>query len=402
LPAAALILGGGAGFLAGRYWFPVETAAVPAPMPPERPAERLTLAPVAFTDLPGWGEDDTGQVVPALARSCAKLDALPADRPLDRDLKQAGTVADWRAVCAALPTGKGAEAAAVRGFFERHFRPYRASGNDDASGLFTGYYEPELKGSRRQGGRFIVPLYGVPADLVQIDLGQFAPDLKGRSIAGRVEQGRLRPYPDRSLIETAYLKGKGLEILWVDDPVDAFFLQVQGSGRVVLPDGGAVRVAFAGHNGHGFVPIGRLLIESGKIPREKMSMQAIRDWLRANPAEAAGLMRRNPRYVFFRELAGANAADGPLGAQGVALTPGRSLAVDRRFVPLGVPLWLDTTAPDGAPLRRVMVAQDIGGAIQGPVRGDIFFGAGEAALEQAGRMRSPGAYYLLLPRAAAN
>jgi membrane-bound lytic murein transglycosylase A len=369
-----------------------------AAVPPEKPAERLNLAPVEFADLPGWGADDAAQALSALARSCARLDGLPPDRPLDPDLRSAGTVAQWRAICAALPAGAGA----ARAYFERWFQPYRAAGNDGAQGLFTGYYEPELKGSRQPGGRFTVPLYGVPADLVQIDLGQFAPDLKGRSIAGRVEHGRLRPYPDRARIEAAHLKDKGLEILWLDDPVDAFFLQVQGSGRVVLPDGGAVRVGFAGHNGHGYVPIGRLLIEGGKVPRENMSMQAIRDWLRANPAEAQELMRRNPRYVFFRELASADTPDGPIGAHGVALTPGRSLAVDRRFVPLGVPLWLDTTDPDGRPLRRLMVAQDVGGAIQGPVRGDIFFGAGEAALEQAGRMRSPGAYYLLLPRSAAN
>lgn len=396
MPAAALVLGGGLGFLAGRYWFPAETAAVAPALPREKPAERLILAPVAFADLPGWGDDDLGQALPALARSCAKLEGLPPDRPRDPDLKAAGTVADWRAICEALPAG--GDAAAARGFFERSFRPYRASDNDGALGLFTGYYEPELRGARARGGRFTVPLYGVPADLVQIDLGQFAPDLKGRSIAGRVERGRLRPYPDRAEIETAHLQGKGLEILWLDDAVDAFFLQVQGSGRVLLPGGGAVRVGFAGHNGRGFVPIGRLLIEGGKVPRERMSMQAIRDWLRANPGEAAELMRRNPRYVFFRELDG----EGPLGAEGVALTPGRSLAVDRRFVPLGVPLWLDTADPDGRPLRRLMVAQDAGGAILGPVRGDVFFGAGEAALAQAGRMQSQGAYYLLLPKAAAD
>jgi membrane-bound lytic murein transglycosylase A len=244
-----------------------------------------------------------------------------------------------------------------------------------------------------------VPLYGLPGDLVQIDLGQFAPDLKGRSIAGRVENGRLRPYPDRAAIEAGHLNGKGLEILWVDDAADAFFLQVQGSGRVALAEGGVARLGFAGHNGLGYVAIGRLLIDAGKIPREAMSMQAIRAWLAANPAEAATLMRRNPRYVFFREIAG----DGPLGAGGVALTPGRSLAVDRKFVPLGAPVWLDTVEPgaEAKPLRRLVVAQDVGGAIQGPVRGDLFLGSGEAALEQAGRMRSPGGYYLLLPKAAA-
>lgn len=397
LPVAALILGGAAGFLAGRYWFPVQVAIAPTP-PPEKPVARLRLAPVGFAELPGWNADDVAAALPALARSCAKLDGRKPELPFDADIGHAGTVAQWRAICAVLPDR--ANAAAARGFFEKWFQAYLASDGDGTKGLFTGYYEAELRGARQPGGRYAVPLYAVPGDLVQIDLGQFAPDLKGRSIAGRVENGRLRPYPDRAAIEAGHLKGRGAELLWVDDAVDAFFLQVQGSGRVVLPDGGAVRVGFAGHNGLGFVPIGRLLIDSGKIPRERMSMQAIRDWLRANPGEAANLMRQNPRFVFFREIAG----DGPLGAQGVALTPGRSLAVDRKFVPLGVPIWLDTVEPGAAdkPFRRLVVAQDVGGAIQGPLRGDVFFGAGEAALEQAGRMRSPGSYYLLLPKAAVN
>ena len=399
VPIVALALGAAAGFVVARSWFPAQVAVAPAPAaPPAKPAERLNLSPVAFAALAGWSADEASAALPALARSCARLDGPAEDKPIDPDLKPAGTVGQWRAICAALPAK--ADSAAARAFFEKWFLAYRAAGGDGSTGLFTGYYEPELRGARRLGGRFTVPLHGLPGDLVQIDLGQFAPDLKGRTISGRVENGRLRSYPDRAAIEAGHLKGKGAELLWVDDAIDAFFLQVQGSGRVVLPDGGAVRVGFAGHNGLGYVPIGRLLIENGKIPRDQMSMQAIRDWLRANPDEAAGLMRQNPRYVFFRELQG----EGPLGAQGVALTPGRSLAVDRRFVPLGIPVWLDTTMPGAAdmPLRRLMVAQDTGGAILGPVRGDVFFGAGEAALAQAGRMRSQGSYYLLLPKAAAN
>ncbi len=358
----------------------------------------MNLSAVGFAELPGWAADDVSAALPALARSCARLDGKKPEQFFDADIKPAGTVAEWRAICSVIPAK--ADAASARGFLEKWFQAYLASDSNGSKGLFTGYYEPELRGARRPGGKYTVPLYGVPADLVQIDLSQFAPDLKGRSIAGRVEGGRLRPYPDRAAIEAGHLKDKGVELLWVDDAVDAFFLQVQGSGRVVLADGAVLRVGFAGHNGLGFVAIGRLLIDSGKIPREQMSMQAIRDWLRANPGEAEKLMRQNPRFVFFREIAG----DGPLGAQGVALTPGRSLAVDRRFIPLGIPLWLDTSEPGAAdkPLRRLMVAQDVGGAITGVVRGDVFFGAGEAALEQAGRMRSPGSYYLLLPKAAAN
>ncbi len=248
------------------------------------------------------------------------------------------------------------------------------------------------------GDGYDVPLYRRPPDLVTAKLGRFRADLVGLSVVGRVEDGALGPYPDRVEIEDGALAGQGLEFLWVDDPVDAFFLQVQGSGRVLLPDGSTLRVAFAASNGRTFYAIGRALIEDDKIPRDQVSMQSIRDWLRANPETARAYMRRNPRYIFFRTIEG----DGPVGAQGVALTAGRSLAVDPHHLALGLPLWLDTTLPGGAgPLRRLMVTQDTGGAIKGPVRGDFYWGSGEAALAQAGRMKERGVYYILLPRSVA-
>lgn len=382
---------------------PVPPPPAVAPPPPAetaplvKPGERLALTPAAFGDLAGWGEDDFAPALAAFARSCAKLDAQAPERPLVAGDQRFGTTGQWRDICAALPAKP--DKAAARGFVERWFRPFRAANNDTPQGLFTGYYEAELKGARQPGGRYTVPLYKTPADLVQVDLGQFADEMRGRSIAGRLDSGKLKPYPDRAAIESGLLKDKGLELLWVDDPVDAFFLQVQGAGRVVLPDGAAVRVGYAAHNGHGFVAIGKLLVDSGKIGRDRVSMQAVRDWLRANPDEARALMAKNPRFIFFREVTG-EAADGPLGAQGVPLTAGRSLAVDRRYVPLGVPLWLDTTMPGGTDkkLRRLMVAQDTGGAITGPVRGDFYWGTGEAALAEAGKMRSQGGYFLLLPK----
>jgi len=211
-----------------------------------------------------------------------------------------------------------------------------------------------------------------------------------------VVSGNLKPYEDRKAIVEGALDPRNLEIVWVDDPVDAFFLQIQGSGRVTLEDGRVMRLGYAGQNGHPYVAIGRELIARGALTRETVSMQSIRAWLAANPAEAAALMNANPSYVFFRELPG----DGPVGAQGAALTPLRSLAVDRRFVPLGTPVWLDAEHPDPgtARLRRLVVAQDVGGAIRGPVRGDLFWGHGDAAADLAGRMKSPGRYYLLLPK----
>jgi membrane-bound lytic murein transglycosylase A len=209
----------------------------------------------------------------------------------------------------------------------------------------------------------------------------------------------LKPYETRQEIDAGRLSGRDLELLWVDDPLDAFFLHIQGSGRVRLADGETVRVGYAGQNGQPYVAIGRLLAERGALRRDEVSLQSIRDWLAAHPAEAAEVLAANPSYVFFRLLEG----DGPIGAHGVALTPGRSLAVDPSFVPLGVPVWLDTTDPldERRPLRRLMMAQDTGGAIRGAIRGDVFWGAGEEAKARAGRMRSRGRYYLLLPRAAA-
>ncbi len=238
-----------------------------------------------------------------------------------------------------------------------------------------------------------------PADLVMVELGLFRPAWRGERIAGRVENGQLKPYASRAEIERGALAQRGLELFWVDDAVDAFFLHIQGSGRVRLPDGTVARIGYDGQNGHPYVPIGRLLAERGALPRDEVSMQTIRAWLAAHLGEAAALMEENPSYVFFREIAGPADAGGPLGAQGVALTAGRSLAVDRAFLPLGAPIWLDLEDPaeGNGRLRRLVVAQDTGGAIRGPVRGDLFWGFGPQAAERAGMMKDRGTYYILLP-----
>lgn len=358
--------------------------------PPEKPAPALTLTPVAFTEIDGWREDRVSEALPALLKSCRRLLKAPEDKAVGPD-GLAGRVADWRAPCAALEAVPEGDDEALRGVIEARFRPFRAADNGTAEGLFTGYYEAELKGAMTPGDGYRWPLYRRPGDMVSVDLGRFRADLDGVKFLGRVEDGKLVPYLTRAEIEDGALDGQGLEFLWTDDPVDAFFLQVQGSGRVLLPDGSIVRVGYAANNGHPFYAIGRALIEDGKV--EKASMQAIRDWLRANPEEGHAYMLRNPRYIFFRMIEG----EGPIGAQGVALTAGRSLAVDPTFMALGVPLWLDSSLPGGAPLRRLMVAQDTGGAIKGPVRGDVYFGSGEEALRYAGGMKQKGTYYLLLP-----
>jgi len=310
-----------------------------------------------------------------------------------------GTVADWVAPCRALAAVPAGSDPAARAFLEEWFRPFLAGNHGDAEGLFTGYYEAELRGSRTRKGDYQTPLRRRPSDLVMVDLGEFRDGMKGERIAGRVVDGRLRPYEDRKAIEAGALKEPGLDLVWVDDPVDAFFLQIQGSGRVTLDDGSVMRVGYDGQNGHPYFAIGRELVARGALTKDEVSMQSIRAWLDANPDQAKGVLHMNPSYVFFRVLDG----EGPIGAQSVPLTPGRSLAVDPRFVAYGTPLWLDAEDPldARARVRRLMVAQDTGGAIRGPVRGDVFWGHGEEAELRAGKMKSKGRYWLLIPRTAA-
>lgn len=374
----------------------------PSTVPPPAAEPTLELHPTSFDELDGWRGDDPSQALTAFRSSCNKLEVRAPDEPMGPD-RVFGRVADWQLVCrAAVELPEPARTADARAFFERWFVPYRVSDGDEAEGLFTGYYEPLLRGSRANGGGYRVPLRRVPDDLVRVELGRFNPDLAGYWIAGRIVGGAFVPYHPRAEIENGVLDGQGLELLWVDDPIDKFFLQIQGSGQVVLEDGTLVRVGYAGQNGHPYRAIGRDLIEIGALDREQVSLQAIRAWLQANPEDARAIMDRNRSYVFFQEHPLLTPEDGPLGAQGVPLTPGRSLAVDLRFIPLGTPLWLETTAPmpEGeAPLRRLVVAQDTGGAIRGVVRGDVFWGAGPRAEYVAGHMKSRGGYAVLLPRA---
>jgi membrane-bound lytic murein transglycosylase A len=347
----------------------VPPPAAPTPAPPKATLPGFSLSAVSFTDLPGWRDDKQADALGALRRSCAALLAQPADRPVGAG-GVAGTAGQWRAACTAAQSAKDGDA---RDYFEGQFRPYRVRAADGKDGLFTGYYEPTLRGAKARGGRYTVPIYRRPPDL----------------------DPKAGPYLDRAAIDAGALAGKKLELAWVDDAIDAFFLQVQGSGRIELAGGEVMRVGYAGDNGRKYVPIGRVLIERGVFKPDEVSLQSIREWLRANPKQAPALMRENPRYIFFRVLE----TDGPIGAGGVALSAGRSLAVDPAFIPLGAPLWLDTTwpGPEAKPLRRLVVAQDTGSAIKGAVRGDVFWGLGPEAEWYAGQMRQPGAYFLFLP-----
>jgi membrane-bound lytic murein transglycosylase A len=373
-------------------------------MQPQQPAgpPALTLTPVAFDTLPGWTTEQVAQAMPAFDLSCQKLALSPQDQSLGGSgdaARLGGQAGQWAAVCAAaraLPLG---DEAAARQFLQSRLQAYAVSDNGNPVGLYTGYYEPAVAGARTRGGVYQTPIYSRPPDLIQVDLGAFSDDLKGRSVTGRVSDGALVPYYDRAEIEQGALRSKRVELLFLADPVDAFFLQIQGSGRVSLPGGQVVRVSYAGQNGRPYVPIGRVLLNRGQIPADQVSMQSIRAWLNAHPSEAAGVMDENPSYVFFRELTNIDPNEGPPGAEGVPLTPGRSIAVDRNFIPLGAPVWIDTTDPlDGSKLQRLMVAQDLGGAIRGPVRADLFFGWDPQAAERAGKMRQKGQEYVLLPK----
>lgn len=366
----------------------------PAVEPPKAP-DRLALLALTFDRVPGWADDRHGEALPAFLASCARLKALPPDSPFVPEARF-GRIKDWLALCAEAAAIPPADHARARYFFETRFEPVQALNNDRATGLITGYYEAELQGSWQPDARYRYPLYARPPDLVSVDLGAFRGDWKGQQIYGRLVDGRLLPMPTRRDIEKGALQGRQLELLWVDDPIDAFFLHIQGSGRVRMKDGGIVRLGFAGRNGHPYVAIGRALAERGAIPKDQVTMRAIRAWLAANPHAGQDLMATNESYVFFRILEG----EGPIGAHGVPLTPQRSLAVDRAFLPLGLPIWLDTTDPlaAGRPLRRLVVAQDTGSAIQGPLRADLFFGFGPRAADLAGAMKHQGQLFLLRPK----
>ncbi len=336
--------------------------------------------PVDFAALPGWNDDDVAAAFAVFVRSCPALRAKP----------------EWAAVCAQAPSD--ADAAAQRRYFESAFEPRQVvSGDGRVEGLLTGYYEPLLRGSRLRDERHRYPVYAVPDDLIVVDMAELYPELKGMRIRGRLVGRKLVPYFSRADIDAGRGAPTGRELAWVDDAVELFFLQVQGSGRIRLDTGALLRVGYADQNGHPYRSIGRLLVERGELTVDQASMQGIKNWGVRNLDKLASLLAENPSYVFFRELPDNDA--GPPGSLGIPLTGGRSLAVDPRVVPLGAPVFIDSTSPgSGEPLRRLMVAQDTGGAIKGPIRADFFFGFGDQAGELAGRMRQPLRMWVLLPR----
>nr|WP_153129864.1 murein transglycosylase A [Dechloromonas hortensis] len=366
------------------------TCPSPAVPPTALPFSR-TLQPASWSELPGWAEDDHAAAWGAFLQSCRGMASKPHGPA-------------WKRVCDLARATNGSEAGngkAARQFFETHLRPYAVlAGDGNASGMITGYYEPLLRGSRHLSKGFEQPVRGVPDDLLTIDLSAVFPELKDKRVRGRLEGNKVVPYWSRAEISARGEKLPLKTLLYVDNAVELFFLQVQGSGRVKLPDGSMVRLNYADQNGHPYQSIGRVLVERGELKLEEASMQGIQAWARANPSRLDDLLNTNPSYVFFRETP--NSKDGPVGALGVPLTAERSIAVDPRSIPLGAPVFLATTRPNSAQaMNRLMLAQDTGGAIKGAVRADFFWGFGKEAGEQAGRMKQSGRMWLLLPPEAA-
>jgi membrane-bound lytic murein transglycosylase A len=357
-------------------------------------APDFTLTTVGFDALPGWAEDDHAAALSALARGAAVIDAHPPKTRLAGIDGAAVAAAVRRAACLGA-----ADAATARRFLESAFLPCEVRPRTGGA-FFTGYYEPEVAGSRVRSADFPVPLYGVPDDLVEFDQADPPPGIDPALRFARATAEGFVAYHDRAAIAAGALAGRGLELVFLADPVEAFFIHIQGSARIRLAEGGTMRVTYAAKSGHPYTPIGRVLIDRGALPKGGVTMATIRAWLAAHPREAPEVTAENRSFIFFREAPVEAPSLGPVAAARVPLTPGRSLAVDRLIHAFHMPVWIETTLPDGAPLRRLMAAQDTGSAIVGPARGDIFLGTGDAAGAVAGAMQAAGRFVLLVPRAA--
>ncbi|MBC7786937.1 MAG: murein transglycosylase A [Methylophilaceae bacterium] len=345
-------------------------------------ADYSLLKPAKWDEIDGLNQDDLTQAWPAWIQGCSTLINTPA----------------WKSACTAANSVKGTSNYAINIYYKKYFTPYLTNNADGTdTGLITGYYEPLLNGSRHQSVQTPYPLYSLPTDLVTVELADIYPDLKFKRVRGKLVGNKVLPYYTRAEIEAVPSPLQGHELMWIDDIIDVFFLQIQGSGLVQLENGEQVHVGYADQNGYTYNSIGRLLVERGELTLDQASMQGIKNWTRNNLDKLRDLLNSNPSYVFFRELP-AN-LPGPIGALGVPIIAQRVVAIDPKYIPLGAPVFLSTNQPNStAPLKRLMMAQDTGGAIKGGVRADFFWGAGNEAGKQAGAMKQKGKIWVLLPK----
>ena len=352
------------------------------PIDTTKVADYSLLKPVKWEEIDGFNQDNLTQAWPAWLQGCSTLIN-----------KQA-----WKSACTTANTLRTPSNAEINAYYKKYFTPYTATNSDGSdTGLITGYYEPLLNGSRKKSAQTPYPLYSQPNDLISVELGDVYPDLKFKRVRGKLVGNKLLPYYTRAEIETDPSPLQGHEFIWIDDIIDVFFLQIQGSGLVQLDNGEQVHVGYADQNGYTYNSIGRLLVERGELTLDQASMQGIKNWARNNLDKLRELLNSNPSYVFFRELPAG--LPGPLGALGVPIIAQRTVAVDPKYIPLGAPVFLSTTQPNSnLPLKRLVMAQDTGGAIKGGVRADFFWGAGNEAGKLAGAMKQKGKVWVLLPK----
>ncbi len=359
----------------------------------------IQLSKARFDQLPGWQQDDQSLALKSFQQSCSQILKLPPNSAFGK-LPEIPPTQKWQAICLAAVKISTADQKSARQFFEQWFDPYQVKNNFNPKGLFTGYYLPLIQGNLNAAGAYTIPIYGLPNDLISVNLGLFKPELTGKKIRGRVQNQTLVPYPDRAQINNGAINGKAPVLFWTNDAVQLFFTQIQGSGLIQLPNNKTELIGYAGENGRPYTAIGKILIQKKALTKDIVSMETIQDWLHKNPQQINSILNQDASYVFFRVLKGIS----PVGSQQIPLTPQRSLAVDTHYIPLGAPLWLVSTVPNKnsntnpTPYQHLLIAQDTGGAIVGIIRGDIYFGPGIDAAFMAGHMKNSGKYWILLPK----
>lgn len=362
------------------------------------PTSKLGIRALTFNRLPGWQQANTKNSMLAFKVSCNVFLKQDPDKSVGSDYFNLNAK-DWYPACQDAMKLKSLTSQNTKQFFEKWFVPVEFVEKKPVEGLFTGYYMPLLKGSLTRTKQYHVPLYDVPSNLLTINLGLFANDLKNRNIVGRIKGSRIVPFYTRAEINHGAIENKARVVAWLDSLIDRSFLEIEGSGLIQLKNGKQMAVSYSGQNGAPYTALAKVLIDKGVMTRDNASMQHIRSYLASHPDEIDTVLNTNKSFVFFQKLKQSVA----LGAQGIALTPGYSLAVDRRWIPLGIPLWLNTTRPhhqldEPRTLQRLMIAQDTGGAIRGMVRGDVYWGAGDKAESIAGKMKNYGNYWIMIPK----